>query len=354
MTLEEMLREAVSLKASDVHFVVGLPPTMRINGNLEVMQHGILSSETAREIIYGCLSDTHIRRFEQEKELNVSFSIKGVAYFRMNVYYRIGGWIEAAIRIISMKIPSLQELGLPPLVAELTKRPNGLILITGSAGMGKSTTMTSMIDLINRDRRRSRIIMIEDPVEYIHSPINSVIIQREVGVNTKSFSEGLRQALRQDPNLICIGEMRDLETISIALTAAETGHLVLATLHSSDVVGAFYRIIDIYPKGQQEAVKFQLSCVLKGVIVQRLLPRADNKGRALAVEILITNPAIQNILRSGDIKQIDSVISTGSQEGMIGLDKSLLNLYKQGIIDYETVIANVKDAKSFRLLANRS
>lgn len=346
MKLERILCDAISHHASDVHLMVGMPPTMRVNGLLETMAYDKFSSDITQQLIYECLVEEQIMHFEQNKELNVSFNLKKVAYFRMNVYYRMGN-VEAAIRIIPIRIPSLEQLGLPHIVKKLTRRPNGLILITGAAGMGKTTTMTAMIDCINRDDRRSRVITIEDPVEYVHSSINSVIIQREVGKDTRSFNEGLRQALRQDPNCICIGEMRDLETISIALTAAETGHLVLATLHSSDTIVALDRIVDVFPQGQQEWVRMQLAGVLQGIISQRLLPRIDKTGRALALEILITNSAVRHVIRNGDTNQLNGVILTGGAEGMVGLDRSLATLYRQGIITYDVAIANAKDFRDF-------
>lgn len=350
--LHTILCDAISQQASDVHLVNGIPPTMRINGSLEVMSYDKLTVSRTKQLIYEYLSSDDIQKFEQERELNISFCIEELSYFRMNIYHRLGA-IEAAIRIIPIKISDLQTLGLPPIVGELTKKPNGMILIAGPTGMGKSTTMTAMIDLINHDQRRSRVITIEDPIEHVHIPYNSVIIQREVGKDTKSFSEGLRQALRQDPNWICIGEMRDLETINIALTAAETGHLVLATIHSPDAVITLNRVINVFPQEQQELVKQQLSGVIQGIISQRLIPRIDQPGRVLALEILIANTAVRNILRSGDVKQLYGVIATSNQEGMIGLDRSLASLYIQGIISYETALNNARDTKEFKSFINK-
>ncbi len=347
LQLDSILCDAITQNASDVHLVNGIPPTMRINGSLEVMAYDKLSFSRTKQLIYNHLSSDEIQKFEQERELNVSFCIEGLSYFRMNIYHRLGA-IEAAIRIIPLKISNLNALGLPPVVSELTRKPNGLILIAGPTGMGKSSTMTAMIDLANHELRRSRIITIEDPIEYVHAPINSVVIQREVGKDTKSFSEGLRQALRQDPNWICIGEMRDLETISIALTAAETGHLVLATIHSPDAVLTINRVINAFPQEQQELVRQQLAGVIQGIISQRLLPRIDQPGRILALEILIANTAVRNVLRTGDVKQLSGIISTSTQEGMVGLDRSLASLYTQGIISYETAMINAKDMKEFK------
>jgi len=342
-----MLNNAILSKASDVHLMAGLPPTMRIDGEIEVMKYEILSPGLIKELVYQKLSEDQIRKFEARKELNASFSIPGSSFFRINVYYRAGN-VEAAIRILNLKIPSLKELGLPPVVGELTRKPNGLILITGPAGMGKTTTMASMVDLINRVERRSRIIMIEDPVEYVHQSINAYVIQRELGKDTESFNEGLKQALRQDPNWICIGEARDLDTISTALTAAETGHLVLATLHSKDSIVTIDRILNIFPREQQELVRMQLASVLEGIISQRLLPRIDRQGRVLAVEVLMATAAVRNVIRSGDIKRLGSILETSSADQMISLDQSLMTLYRQGVLDYDVALANAKDDRTFK------
>lgn len=349
MRLEYILEQAINSGASDVHIVVGVPPTMRLNGELKIMEMDRLSADKAKDLVWGFMTPDQAALFQKDREMNLSFNIPGLSYFRMNLYYRMGN-VEAAIRIIPLKIPSLNELGLPSIVGELTRRKSGLILITGSAGMGKTTTMAAMINLLNQEERHARVLTIEDPIEYVHPVINSIIIQREIGRDTKSFEEGLRQALRQDPNWICIGEMRDLDTINIALTAAETGHLVLATLHSPDTVISINRILDGFSKEYQNAVRMQLATVLEGVISQRLLPRLDGKGRVLALEILIATIAVRNIIRGGDIPSINGYFRGTLEHGMVGLDQSLADLYLKGEISYETAAAHAKDIKHFKAL----
>ncbi|MFH1768429.1 MAG: type IV pilus twitching motility protein PilT [Candidatus Omnitrophota bacterium] len=350
MVLKKLLSEAVKRGASDLHLVAGIPPTLRINGDIIVMAHDKLSPDDTKKIIYEILNEEQIKKFEENWELNLSMTLSELSRLRINVYKERGN-VEAAIRLIPNEIRSLKELGLPKVVEELTRKPNGLILVTGPTGMGKTTTLAAMIDLINRDERKYRIVTIEDPIEYLHEHLTSVIIQREVGNDTKSFNEALRQVLRQDPNVICVGEMRDFETISIALTAAETGHLVFATLHTPDAIQTVNRIVDVFPPYQQEQIRIQLAYTIQGVIAQRLLPRADGKGRVLAVEILIANSAVRNLIREGNTIQIETVITTSSSAGMIPLDKSLMNLYAEGVITYDMALAHAKyplDFKSFK------
>lgn len=347
LNLDMILNNAVLSRASDIHLMAGVPPTMRIDGEIEVMKYDKLSAGQIKDLIYPKLSEDQITGFELRKELNASFNIPGSCFYRLNAYHRAGN-AEAAIRILNSKIPTLRELGLPPIVGELTRRHSGLILITGPAGMGKTTTMAAMVDLVNRGEKRSRIIMIEDPVEYVHESINAYVIQRELGKDTESFEEGLKQALRQDPNWICVGETRDLQTIQTALMAAETGHLVLATLHSKDATVTIDRIINMYPREQQELVRMQLASVLEGIICQRLLPRVDRQGRVLAVEVLIATSAVRNTIRSGDIKQLSSIMETSVADQMISLDKSLLGLYRQGVIDGDVAVVHAKDARNFK------
>jgi len=353
MNLHTLITEAVERGASDLHLVVGIPPSLRINGEIELTGHEKLFPGDTKGMIYGILNEVQEKRFENERELNLSFSIPNLTRVRMNVYME-KGYIEAALRIIPFRVSSLVELGLPKVVADLTKKPNGLVLITGPAGMGKTTTLASMVDFINRDsKRKYRIITIEDPIEYIHQHLTSTIIQREVETDTHSFSEALRQALRQDPNLICVGEMRDLETISIALTAAETGHLVFATLHTASAVQTINRIIDVFPPSQHGQIRSQLSSCLQGIISQRLLQRAESQTRILAYEILISNSAVRNIITSGVGDSLETVISTSSHSGMISLDKSLMELFTKGLITYETALAHAKYPKTFMSLKQR-
>jgi len=349
MDIKEILTKAVKAGASDVHFAAGSPPTMRVSGEIQligeekligVQIHKLLSEVVPVELMK-VLDDTH--------ELNASFTIEDVARFRLNACYErcVPG---ASIRVVSLKFRSLHDLGLPPVVEDLTTRPNGLVLITGAAGMGKTTTMAAMIDFINHHGKPLRVITIEDPIEYLHPHGKSIVIQREVGTDTVSFAEALRQAMRQDPNAICIGEMRDIETIGTALTAAETGHLVFGTLHTQDAAQTIDRIIDVFPSNQQDQVRVQLSATLQGIISQRLLPRADKKGRALAVEILVATPAIRNIIRRMDPNQLYNAMTTGNDLGMVTMDKSLKRLVNELTITHETAMEYVKNPKEFKFI----
>ena len=277
LNIRACLEEAVKRAASDFHIVVGIPATLRIHGELVMMSMNPVTKEDARQAIQGMLSEEQRRSFDTDWELNFAYSLPGLGRFRVNVYSARGN-TEAAFRIISPAPRNMSELGLPPVVAQLSRKASGLILITGPAGQGKTTTMASMIDQINRDGRKLRIVTIEDPIEYLHENIHSVIVQREVGIDTKSFNDALVQSLRQDPNIICIGEIRDLETIATALTAAETGHLVMATLHAPDAAQCIDRIIDVFPSHQQQQIRVQLASCLEGVLSQKLLARADGKG----------------------------------------------------------------------------
>lgn len=346
MDLEKILTQAVEQKASDVHLVYGIPPTMRVDGEIITMSQDKLRVEDVRDMVLVKLDDEQLSKFHDEKDINVSFAIAGLSHFRMNIYLRNSN-VEAAIRVIPFQIPTLEDLDLPPVLSDLTRKPYGIILITGPAGMGKTTTLSAMIDLVNSDERRKRIITIEDPIEYKHEHRNSVIIQREVGRDTLSFHAGLKEALRQDPNWICIGEMRDLDTISTALTAAETGHLVLATLHSPDTVLTVSRIVDAFPKGQQNAVCQQLGAVIQGIISQRLVPRMDGNGRVLAHEMLVGNIAVRNIIRSGQFNNLNSFLGPPTEDGAVSLDYSLAELYCKGIISYDVALSTAKDTKSF-------
>lgn len=349
VTLKQLLKEAVDKGASDLHLVTGMPPTLRINGEIAVTAYPVFAGDAIKKIIYEVLNNLQIKAFEENWELDLSANIEEIARVRMNVYIA-KGMVEAAMRIIPAKITPLEDLGLPLSAVELTKKNNGLVLITGPAGMGKTTTLAAMIDYINRIDRKCRIVTIEDPIEYVHSHLKSVVIQREVGEDTRSFNEALKHALRQDPNIICVGEMRDLETIAIALTAAETGHLVLATLHTLDAMQTVNRIVDSFPAHQQPQIKVQLSFVLQGVISQRLLPRADGKGRALAVEVLVVNQAVRNLIRDGRVNQMESVMTTSAAAGMITMDKCLKDLYTAHVITYDVAMAHMKNPTNFKNL----
>lgn len=348
MELRELLMLTIEKKASDLHITENSPPVLRIDGKLILTKHPVLNRENTKKLIYSMLSDTQKETFEKDLELDLSLALPGLDRFRVNVHIQRGA-VEAAFRRIPLFIPSLEELGLPTVVADLARKPNGLVLITGPTGVGKTTTLAAMVDLINNERS-NLIVTIEDPIEYIHYNKKSIIKQREVYSDTNSFAEALRHCLRQDPNVIVVGEMRDLETISTALTAAETGHLVLTTLHTPDAPQTIERIIDVFPPHQQQQVKLQLSDCLQGVCSQLLLPRANGTGRVLATEVLIATPGIRNLIREQEIEQIPTIIQTGSQYGMKTMDRSLKDLYQSGVISYEVASSKVKNPDEFKHL----
>jgi len=348
MELRDLLLHTIEKQASDLHLTENMPPLVRINGNITPTEFPALDREDTKQIIYSVLSNDQKEKFEQDWELDLSLSLPGLDRFRMNVHIQRGS-IEAAFRRIPLLIPTFDELGLPRIAAELARKPNGLVLVTGPTGSGKTTTLAAMVDLINSERE-GIIISIEDPIEFLHFNKKSVVKQREVFSDTKSFSDALKHALRQDPNVIMVGEMRDLETISTTLTAAETGHLVLATLHTPDAPQTVERVIDVFPPNQQHQVRLQLADCLQGVISQLLLPRADGKGRILATEVMVATPAIRNLIREHQIEQIPTLMQTGSQFGMHTMDKSLKQLYKDGIISLETATSKVKNPEEFRSL----
>ncbi len=346
--LKDLLMLTIEKKASDLHLNENTPPILRIDGRLTLTELPKLTRDDTKRLIYSVLSNEQKEIFERNWELDLSVAMHGMDRFRVNVHIQRGS-VEAAFRRIPLVIPKLEDLGLPPIVADLAKKPNGLVLVTGPTGVGKTTTMAAMIDLINSERH-DMIISIEDPIEFLHQNKRSIIKQREVFSDTKSFAEALRHALRQDPDVIFVGEMRDLETISTALTAAETGHLVLATLHTPDAPQTVERIIDVFPPFQQQQVKLQLADCLQGVISQLLLPRSSGIGRVVATEIMIGTAAVRNLIREQEIEQIPTLIQTGHQYGMRAMDKSLKELYKAGIITYETALAKAKHVEEFKNL----
>ena len=349
MNLKDVLTKAVKDGASDVHLSAGSPPTMRVSGEIKFIGTEVLSGESIHKLLGEVVPGDLMKLFDDTHESNISFTIDDVARFRLNACYErcVPG---ASIRVVSLKFRSLRELGLPVVVDDFTTRPNGLVLITGAAGMGKTTTMAAMIDHINHHGKPSRVITIEDPIEYLHPHGNSVVIQREVGTDTVSFSEALRQAMRQDPNVICIGEMRDIETISTALTAAETVHLVLGTLHTQDAAQTIDRIVDVFPANQQDQVRVQLSATLQGIVSQRLLPRADGKGRVLAAEVLVVTSAVRNIIRRAETNQLYTTMTAGQDVGMVTMDKSLKRLVNDLAITYEVAMEYVKNPKEFKFI----
>ncbi len=348
LDMSYLLKLTMREGASDLHITVNSPPLLRIDGRLTVTDLEPLRPDDTKSLIYSILNDEQKANFERDKELDCSFTAPGLDRFRVNVHYQKGN-VEAALRRIPSKIPAIEELGVPLVAYELIRKPNGLVLVTGPTGMGKSTTLAAMIDVINSERQEL-IISIEDPIEYVYANKKSVIKQREVYADTHSFPEALRRALRQDPDVIVVGEMRDLETIATALTAAETGHLVLATLHTPDAPQTVQRIIDVFPPHQQKQVRVQLADCLQGVMSQLLLPHASGKGRVLATEIMIATPGIRNLIREGEIAQIPSLIQMGAQYGMHTMDKCLKELFRQGVITREVALSKVKNVVEFENL----
>ncbi len=348
MEIKELLMLCIEKKASDLHITDGEPPILRIDGKLHRTSLPVLDKENLKKMIYGILTNTQKEIFERDLELDFSLALPGMDRFRINIHTQRGS-VEAAFRRVPLVIPTMGELGLPSIVTELARRPNGLVLITGPTGVGKTTTLAAIVDLINNERE-SLVICIEDPIEFIYTNRKSVVKQREVYSDTRSFAEALRHALRQDPNVIVVGEMRDLETISTTLTAAETGHLVLATLHTPDAPQTVERIIDVFPPYQQQQVKLQLADCLQGVISQLLLPKASGHGRVLSTEIMIATPGIRNLIREQEIEQMPTLMQTGSQYGMKTMDKSLKELFQKGLISLDTAMSKVKNIDEFKQL----
>jgi twitching motility protein PilT len=345
MDIHSLLAEAVDRGASDLHISANAPPTVRVDGRLEPLEYPPLRREDCIKLVYGILNDAQKEKFERLWELDLSLEITDVGRFRVNVH-RQRGSTEAAFRVVNEQIRSLQQLGLPKVVEELARRDNGLILVTGPTGSGKTTTLAAMIDQINNERT-CMIITIEDPIEYIHRHKKSIVKQREVTSDTRSFADALRHVLRQDPDVICVGEMRDLETITTALMAAETGHLVLTTLHTPDAVQTVDRIIDVFPPHQQQQTRIQLANTLQGIVAQHLLPIPGGRGRVVATEILIATIAVRKIIRSAKTEQLTTLLQTSFELGMITMDKSLKNLYQQGLVSYDDAISKCKFPDNF-------
>ncbi len=337
--------------ASDLHLTVGAPPTLRIDGALLPTPFEKLNSEMAQTLIYSLLNDQQRQRYEASNELDLAFNLRGIGRVRMNVYRQTGS-VGAAIRAIPNSFKTFDEIGMPPAIHEIMKVPKGLILVTGQTGSGKSTTLASMIDFIN-ENRAAHIVTIEDPIEFVHSHKKSVINQREVGSDTVTFGAALRHILRQDPDVILIGELRDLETIQAALNIAETGHMVLATLHTTDCAGTINRIIDVFPQHQLEQVRVQLSFVLQAVLCQQLLSHSTGTGRVLACETLIVNSAIRNLIRDQKVEQIQVAIQTGGKIGMQTMNQSLADLYFRQKITFQEAMAHSMDPEDLRRLMQR-
>ena len=334
--LEELLELVVENDASDLHLAVGLPPILRIDGDLKMTRYESVTPPISQRLIYDVLSDDQIQRFETTMELDCSYAMREIARFRVNVF-RERGNVASAFRLIPAQVPTIQELGLPPIIEELARRPRGLILVTGPTGSGKSTTQASMIHEINNERAE-HIITIEDPIEYLHHHQKCIINQREIGQDTHSFANALRSALREDPDILLVGEMRDLETIQLAITCAETGHLVMATLHTNNAAESVDRIIDGFPPAQQEQIRVMLANNLIAILSQQLLPRAGQPGRLAVVEVMIATAAIRNLIRENKAFQMHSIIQTSAEEGMQSMDQALRDLYNQSLITYETAM----------------
>jgi twitching motility protein PilT len=329
--LADLLLDVVARKASDLHITAGAPPTVRVRGRLTALEDfPVLKPADTRELVYSILTNHQRQRLETDWQLDFAYSVPGKARFRVNAYFQRAS-VGAAFRLIPFGIQSLDELGLPPIVHELTKKPRGFVLVTGPTGSGKSTTLASMLDRINSERDQ-HIMTIEDPIEFLHGHKRCIVNQRELGFDAQSFGVALKGALRQDPDVILVGEMRDLETIHTALSAAETGHLVFATLHTQDAPQTIDRIIDVFPAAQQGQIRSQLAVSLQGVITQQLLPTADGASRVAACEVLIATPGVRNLIREGKTHQVYSVMQTGTQHGMQTMDAALAELVRKGSI----------------------
>lgn len=351
MKLEDLLIYMLEQNASDLHLTAGLPPQLRIYGELVFTEFDLMDGEEIKNTIYPILTDTQIRTFEQTKELDIGFGLKNISRFRLNLFYQ-RGTISASIRAIPYDIPSMEELRLPPILRQFTSAPSGLFLVTGPTGCGKSTTLASMIEYINQTRK-VRIITVEDPIEYTYRHKKAVINQREVGNDTDSFANALKHVFRQDPDIVLVGEMRDLETIQTVLTLAETGHLIFSTLHTRDTVHAISRIVDTFPPHQQQQIRLQLSMVLLGVITQQLVPRKEDRGRILAYEFMNVTPAIRNLIRENALPQIYSYIQGGSEHGMKTMNQSLAELYKDKLVSLEEILKRTEDVKELRSLLQK-
>ncbi len=343
LNMKTLFEHAAEVGASDLLITAGAPPIVRVDGDLYPVLPQKLSPEHSRKLVWSLLNETQQAMFEEKRELDFSLAVTGELRFRANIYYQRGA-VAGAFRLIPRFIPDLDDLGVPPAIRDLALRNQGLILVTGPTGSGKSTTMAAMIGLVNRTRR-CHIVTVEDPIEYVHSNGMAVIDQREVYADTRSFANALKYVLRQDPDVIQVGEMRDVETIAAALTAAETGHLVIATLHTNDAIQSVDRIVDVFPPHQQQQIRVQLSFALLGVISQQLIPRTDGKGRVLAAEVLIKNHAIANHIREGKTHQTRTIMETSRREGMAVMDDRLIELYEAGIISYPDLVRRISSPK---------
>jgi len=351
-TLPELLKTLVENEGSDLHIATNTPPQIRVHGHLRRLDAPDLQAADSKQLVYSVLTDAQKKRFEESNELDFSFGIRGLARFRCNVFNQRGA-VGAVYRVIPEKIRSLQDLGLPPVLGMLAERPRGLVLVTGPTGSGKSTTLAAILDKINSERH-DHILTIEDPIEYIHQHKSCLVNQREVHSDTNSFSNALRAALREDPDIVLIGEMRDLETVEAALKIAETGHLTFGTLHTNSAAQTINRIIDIFPANQQAQIRTQLSLVLEGIVCQALLPKADGKGRVCSLEIMVPTPAIRNLIRDDKIHQIYGAMQTGQEKlGMQTANQSLASLYMRRLITLDQAMASSSNRDELQEMINR-
>jgi twitching motility protein PilT len=344
--LDELLQLVVEKNASDLHIAVGLPPIIRVDGDLFAANYTVLEPTNSQRIVYDILTDEQIHQYETTYELDCSYALQKVARFRVNIF-REKGSVAAAFRLIPARIPTVRELALPLVLEQLSRKPRGLVLVTGPTGCGKSTTLAAMLGQINRERS-VHIITIEDPIEYLHTHHKSIINQRELGGDTKGFPAALRAALREDPDVILVGEMRDLDTMELAIRAAETGHLVFSTVHTNNAASTVDRIVDAFPVGQQEQIRIMLSNTLEAVVSQQLMPRAGMPGRIAAVEVMIASAAIRNLIREAKAHQITSIIQTSAHLGMQTMDQALKDLYQRGLITYEDAISRAMNVDELK------
>jgi twitching motility protein PilT len=350
LSLSDLLKKLIEMGGSDLHLTTNTPPQVRVDGHLRPIE-GVrtLGSADTKSLAYSVLTDAQKHRFEEALELDFSFGVRGLSRFRANLFNQRGA-VGAVFRAIPYEIKSFDDLGLPPVVSSLCDKPRGLILVTGPTGSGKSTTLAAMLDKVNRERHE-HIVTIEDPIEFLHAHKSCIVNQREVGADTHGFAEALRTALRQDPDVVLVGEMRDLETIESALRIAETGHLTFATLHTNSAASTINRIIDVFPSAQQAQIRAQLSLVLEGILCQSLIPRADGRGRAMALEILVPNPAIRNLIREDKVHQIYSMMQTGQgKHGMQTFNQALATLYHKRLISIEVAMQRSSNADELREL----
>ncbi|MCB0900601.1 MAG: type IV pilus twitching motility protein PilT [Actinobacteria bacterium] len=353
ISLVEALEAMLALEASDLHLTVGAPPTVRVSGNLRPLPGAAkLDGPSLQRVLYAMLTQQQREVFEEELELDFSYALPGRARFRVNMYKQRES-VGAAFRMIPYELKSLESLGIPPVVAQFSNLPRGFVLVTGPTGSGKSTTLASLIDIANT-QRHDHIMTVEDPIEFLHRHRNCLVNQREVGTDTHSFAEALKHVLRQDPDIILVGEMRDLETIQVALTAAETGHLVFATLHTQDAAQTIDRVIDVFPPHQQQQIRQQLAGTIQGIVCQTLCKRQNEKGRVVAAEVLVATPAIRNLIREGKTHQIYSAMQAGAQFGMQTLDQHLAELVRTNAISFDEGMEKCQHLEDFMRLTGRT